>query len=424
MAAFAIRHSMEPFAHTVLHVMNSASGGAALSTLGLIDHLRSCRVASCAVCHPSGSPTERRAIEEATEGRVLFTPLYWWNKKIRASFWKRPLLEVRQLVQTGWIRGSTRKIVQFAQQQRVDIVHSNTIVTLEGAYASRLLGLPHVWHLRELVGPGHPFQFWLAGKQFGRFIERHCEALIANSNVTAALIRDFVPPSLLHVIPNGIELRHFTGRDSKPKSPIVVAMVASLTCRWKNHELFIKAAQQVNPALPVEFRIYGSDPSQGGKVRGDIYADALHDLVHFSGLTNRFSWQGFVERPEQIMSEIDILVHPTTQESFGRVAVEAMAAGLPVVGVRGGGIAEVVEDGITGWIVEPEDATALARKIEHLVRDEQCRDRFGKAGAARAHSEYSLDRCARRIAEVYERLVSKPDPASSATEKHQLADQV
>ena len=86
----------------VLHILNSAAGGAALSTLSLIDYLTAQGIASAAVCHDAGTPQERQALEDAVGGDVLYTRLYWWNRKIRMPAWKRPLVEARQIVATGW----------------------------------------------------------------------------------------------------------------------------------------------------------------------------------------------------------------------------------------------------------------------------------------------------------------------------------
>ncbi len=76
---------------------------------------------------------------------------------------------------------------------------------------------------------------------------------------------------------------------------------------------------------------------------------------------------GFVSA-EQAMAELDILVHPAGNESFGRTAVEAMAAGLPVVGVAGGGIGETVVDGETGFLAPPDSVSALAARIAEAHR--------------------------------------------------------
>ncbi len=196
----------------VLHVLNGAAGGAALSTLGLIEALRARGVESSAVCHDFGSPTERRQIAEAVGGRLLMTPLYWWNRKIRLPAWKRPLSELRQLWRTRWKRRSTALVADFARRNAVDLIHSNTILTVEGGLASRQLGLPHVWHVRELVGPGHPYRFACEGPALGRFLQTLAEKVIANSEATATAIRAWLPPGLLEVVPNGIDLSRFVPR--------------------------------------------------------------------------------------------------------------------------------------------------------------------------------------------------------------------
>lgn len=389
----------------VLHVLNSASGGAALSTLGLINQLKHEGVISSAVCHAGGTEADKQALEDATDGRTLFMPLYWWNKKSRAKWWKRPISEFLQLWRTGFKRSSTRRVTEFAAAHGVELIHSNTILTLEGGYAARLLGLPHVWHLRELVGPGHPYRFSGEGPRFGKFVARFSDRVIANSEVTAQQVRAWLPDGLLEVVPNGIDLSSFANIASRETSHrIVVAMVAGLTCHWKKHLLFVDAAALVNPLLPIEWRIYGIDPSQDGAIRADEYAIGIHDRVVSSGLRERFRFPGHVA-PEQIMSEIDILVHPADQESFGRVIVEAMAAGLPVIGVRAGGVAEIVVEEQTGLLVAPDNTAELAGAIEQLATNDNLRKNMGDRGRERALAHYSIDVCAERIVDLYRSLV-------------------
>jgi len=393
----------------VLHVLNSASGGAALSTVGLMESLREQGIDACAVCHDAGGQSERDLLSEATQGNVIFTPLYWWNRKNRAKAWKRPLIEVNQLRRTGFKRGSAAKVTRFAQDQQADLIHTNTICTPEGATAARNLGLPHVWHLRELVGPGRPFRLPLEGRSLGQYLAQHCSFLVANSNVTASIVRDWLTDGLLQVVPNGIDLSRFPVRQTTPEgSKLVVAMVGSISSSWKKHPLFVDAASHVDPSLNIEFRIYGHDPAQGGTVPGNAYADALHAQIDRLGLRQRFAFPGFLSDPVEIMSRIDILVHQADDESFGRVIVEAMAVGIPVVGVRGGGVGEIIIDGETGLLGPPNDAAALAKGIETLARDADQRQRMGRAGRKRAESTYSLESCAAGILKVYQAAMSRP----------------
>ena len=401
---------MEPQPKVVLHVLNSAGGGAALSTMGLMSELRrSFGIQSCAVCHDAGTNEEREALLAATEGATWFTTLYWWNRKIRAPLWKRPLIEIKQRLRTDKGRKSAAFVESCAIRFEADLIHTNTILTPEGGLAAASLGLPHVWHLREMVGPGQPFRLPYEGSSFGRYMRTHCSKLIANSNASAAIIRDWLPPNLLEIVPNGIDISHFTPRTLwDHPGPLVVGMVGNLTSRWKKHRLFIEAAAKIDRQMPVEFRFYGHDPSHGGTVTTDAYLNELHALIRAAGLQDRFRFAGHVADPAQIMSEIDILVHPADSESFGRIVVEAMAAGLPVVGVRAGGVGEIVLHEETGLLAEPDNTTGLASHIDRLVGDAKLRRAFGTAGRQRAEAYYSLTACAAGVFRVYQQALAKP----------------
>ncbi len=393
----------------VLHVLNSPTGGAALSTLGLIAEFRRHGIRSCAVCDTNGFQADFNVIAEAVEGRVAFTKLYWTNHKIRSALWKRPIQEMRQLVQTRCQWGSTQEIIAMARQWHADLIHTNTIVTSEGGFAARRLGLPHVWHLREMIGPGQPIRLPFEGAKFGAYLAPNCSKLIANSESSAARVRAWLPPGLMEVVPNGIDISRFHPRSAPVcDGRVIVGMTGNLTSRWKKHALFVEAASKVDRRLPIEWRFYGHDPSQGGTTPGDPYLDKLHARIARAGIADRFVWPGFVADPAQIMSQIDILVHPADGESFGRVVVEAMAAGLPVVGVRGGGVGEIVRDGETGLLAEIDNSQELAAHIERLVRNPQLRTALGQAGRKRAESTYSLEACVAGVLRVYEQAMARP----------------
>jgi glycosyltransferase involved in cell wall biosynthesis len=393
----------------VLHVLNSAGGGAALSTLGLIGMLRADGIDACAVCHDAGTAEEREQLRDAVNGAVVFTPLYWWNRKIRMPLWRRPLAEAKQILVTGWSIGSAARVAEFATRLQVDLIHTNTILTPEGGLAARRLGLPHVWHLRELIGPGQPFRLPREGASLGRYLAQYCSILVANSQSSAAVVRGWLPDGLLEIVPNGIDISRFHLRSApEPSGEIVVGMVGNLTSRWKKHRLFIEAAALVDRRLPIRWRIYGHDPSQGGRTTGDPYVDGLHAEIARAGMTERFDWAGFVAEPAEIMSQIDLLAHPADSESFGRAIVEAMAAGLPVVGVRGGGVGDIVEHGVTGLLAEPDNPQDLAACIDRLARDPaRCRA-MGLAGRERALEQYSLAACAANILRVYALAMARP----------------
>ncbi len=183
------------------------------------------------------------------------------------------------------------------------------------------------------------------------------------------------------MVPNGIDLARFVPRvRDDARRPIVVGMVGNLTTRWKNHLALVQAAGLVDPALPIQWRIYGHDPSRGGQLEVDSYVNRLHDEIRRMGLADRFQLAGYHPDPAEIMAQVDLLVHPADCESFGRVVVEGMAAGLPVVGVNAGGVGEIVRHEETGLLAAPGAPDEMARYIAALARDSDPALAVGRRG--------------------------------------------
>lgn len=404
---------MKPCKLTVLHVLNSASGGAAMSTIALMERMKALGIRACAICDDRGTSEERKRLSDAANGNVVFAPLYWWNRKIRSSAWKRPILEVMQLVRTRWKTLSTQTVLESAKHCRADLIHTNTFLTPEGGLAARRLGIPHVWHLRELIGADQPFQLSRSGQALGSYLVKHCDRVIANSAIAAAQISLLLPPGFVDVVPNGIDCSSFGKRDRlRRPDRLVVAMIANLNSRVKRHDLFIEAAGLVDRRLPIEWRIYGHDPSAGGRTGTDAYVNSLHTLAQKVGISDRLRFPGHLP-PAQIMNEIDFLVHPSEAESFGRVVVEAMAARVPVIGANGGGVAEIVTHEETGLLFRPADPEDLARSIERMIRDDVLARRCQTAAGVLVENKYSIDMTAQRVAQVYDEVLRYRSPGNA-----------
>jgi glycosyltransferase involved in cell wall biosynthesis len=105
------------------------------------------------------------------------------------------------------------------------------------------------------------------------------------------------------------------------------------------------------------------------------------------------------------MGALDLLVHTAHAEPFGRVLIEAMAAGRPVVAYRDGGVPEVVADGETAILAAPGQISELARATSRLVADRAARVQMGKAGQERARRLFGADVMARRVEAVYHEIL-------------------
>ena len=122
-----------------------------------------------------------------------------------------------------------------------------------------------------------------------------------------------------------------------------------------------------------------------------------------------------MEQPLPLVASLDVVVHAAIEpEPFGRVVLEAMALGRPVIATALGGPVEIIQDGISGFLVPPEDAEAIAQRVCRLFDDPGLGSRI-RAGALRRAEEFSVEAYARQIGIVYDDalIASGKDPSFS-----------
>ncbi len=224
------------------------------------------------------------------------------------------------------------------------------------------------------------------------------DAVIAVSRSSAAFIvqRYGVAPERIAVVPNGIAVhrQHASGRSREPRAPMAVLCAGSLNSQ-KGQDLLIRAAALARERWDVV--LAGAGAAEGRLRR---QAAELGGRVTFAG------WRDDVLR---LIDDADVVCVPSRWESFGYVALEAMAARRPVVGADVDGVRELIEDGVTGVLVPPEDPAALASALDRLARDPALREALGAAGRSRAERRFSLDLMVGRTLEVYRRVRVRGD---------------
>lgn len=161
-------------------------------------------------------------------------------------------------------------------------------------------------------------------------------------------------------------------------SDTVLAIIGTITKR-KGHDLLLAALKRallIDPSL--RLLVIGAPSDESQNFAEEMYA-AAPSGVH---------WLGYRSDIEALLPAIDIVVSPSRHEGMGRVNVEAMAAEIPVIGSSHTGIAEVVVDGETGFLIDPEDTDALSQAILSLSQDKALRAYMGKNARARAEAEF------------------------------------
>ncbi|MCK4852084.1 MAG: glycosyltransferase family 4 protein, partial [Candidatus Omnitrophica bacterium] len=129
------------------------------------------------------------------------------------------------------------------------------------------------------------------------------------------------------------------------------------------------------------------------------------DLACELGIEDQVVWLGIRSDVPILMDCCDIYVQPSRAEGFGLTVAEAMASGKPVAAFRVGGIPEVVEDGVTGILAQPESTASLGEALTRLLEDPELRQKMGAAGRERVAHFFDLDKQVARIIDWYEKPV-------------------
>jgi len=212
---------------------------------------------------------------------------------------------------------------------------------------------------------------------------------------------DRVNPARVVTIYNGLNLSDWNPTLKPVKEPgdLVVTTVGNIR-RVKGHDIFIKAAASIVSQFPnVSFSIAGDVLEPG-------YFAELQALIRDLNLSDHFHFAGGVTDLHKHLSTADIFVLPSRSEGFSNAIVEAMAASLPVVATEVGGNAEAVKDGVSGFLVPPEDPAALSAAIVRLLSNPSQAKVMGLAGKALVAERFTTEAMMVRITAAYSNLLA------------------
>jgi glycosyltransferase involved in cell wall biosynthesis len=237
------------------------------------------------------------------------------------------------------------------------------------------------------------------------FVARRLDGIITVSQASARMVEQAlrVPRDQLRVIPNGIDAETFQPL-SVPKEPNNVIYVGNSEDRTKGAAYLLRAFRLLRDTTPYRLTFVDRPLEELKLAPRLVQRYGLGERVRFTG---RVTTAGLVRHYNQA----EMAVCPSLYEGFGLPAGEAMACGLPVVATTGGALPEVVEDGVTGILVPPGDAPALAKAMRTLMDDADLRRRMGLAGRERVLEMFNWRKAALATEAVYrEVLGGKPAP--------------
>jgi glycosyltransferase involved in cell wall biosynthesis len=279
------------------------------------------------------------------------------------------------------------------------------VAALAGAIARR----PVVWHLRDILGQGH---FSAANVRAVITAANWCAVrVVANSRATAdAFIAAGGKRSLVTVVHNGIDPAPFDalGPDSCrevraelgiPADAFVVGCFSRLH-PWKGQSVLLDAVARMPAvhALVVGGALFSGEAPYEAELRGRAELPAYAGRVHMLGARDDVP---------RLLTACDVVVHASVlAEPFGRVLVEAMLAGRPVVATDAGGVPEVVTDGETGVLVPPGDARALGEALDRLRREPARSAALARRASQHARQRFSRDAMLAGVRQVIDEVAA------------------
>jgi glycosyltransferase involved in cell wall biosynthesis len=290
-----------------------------------------------------------------------------------------------------------RAVRRLAAAERATVIHVNTSALLVGGILGHPGGARILWHVHEIVVRPRLFGwlFRLVPPLTGDRVIAVSDAVRRHLAAGGRFSRKVV------TVHNGLPERTPAPHPGVVRNGPVVAFVGRLN-RWKGHEVFVEAAAQVAARVPAARFVIAGDAPAGEEER----EAALERQVAEAGLTGRIQRLGFVADGASVLEAADVAVVPSTwPDPFPTVVLEAMRAGCAVIASDHGGAREMIESGVSGILVPPGDARALADAIVRLLEEPELRAAMGTAARARFEREFRVERMLAEIEAVYRDLV-------------------
>jgi glycosyltransferase involved in cell wall biosynthesis len=310
-------------------------------------------------------------------------------------------------VLSGFCRDVRRRSTQIRSQPH-DIIHIQNTGCEEMPIAARLAGSQRIigtFHVDSTYDLGG-IRSGLAYRGIEWFSNRSLQLAIAVSEATKKdwVKRTRISPHRVITIHNGIDPLQFSRKSSQaesrmrlglPPEALIIGGMGRLAPA-KGFEYLLEAASHLSEEFPrLMVALAGT-----GALRNSLETQAER-----LGISSRVAFLGFQDDVNIVLDACDIFAMPSLCEALGYALLEAMAHELPAVGAAVGGIPEVIEPGVTGFLSPPRDGIALAKTLRPLIESAELRERMGRAGRARVVKHFHEADMVRKTLEVYRQML-------------------
>ena len=338
--------------------------------------------------------------------RNRFTPVVvsltkggYWYERI-----KKLDIEIIQIPRIGhWDFSRLFKLIRILKENKPVLVHTLMFsANSYGRIAALIAGVPTI-----IASERSSYEIGKNKKRYETYIDRilafYTSGIICNSRTTSTLLikKYSFDRKIIYTVYNGIRADKFSQSetiDIKKIAPKVIGTVGNLTVP-KNYKLFLNTAK-------VLLEEYNGDNLKFLIVGDGLLKDELKEYSQVIGVDDKVVFTGSRDDVPDLLHMMDVFVLSSNWEGLSNAVMEAMASGLPCVVTDVGGNSELVADGITGFVVPPNDSRKLAFKILYLLNDNQTATQLGRAGKNRINRDFSVGKMILETERIYSNLTS------------------
>lgn len=281
-----------------------------------------------------------------------------------------------------------RFLDQLHSEFKFELVYSNTLAVIVGAYWAKRNRLPHIWHIHEILPGPAPLV-----KLLSKMIDSSTPRPIAVSEAVSNHWKPKLKLAKMEVVHNAIPYDEFlktypTAKSELrlPVNKLIITMIGRIN-PGKGQLFFLDMASRISKTFPQCHFVLVGDPFPGY----EYIQEEIRIAIIEKGISEKVIDLGFRKDISKILAASDIFVLPSIlPDSFPTVILEAMASGKPIVATRSGGASEMVIEGETGFLIPIGDVEKGVEEFSKLIENEAMRLEMGKLGRSRVLREYSL----------------------------------